>query len=50
MGLAILKILDSEKNEILHTFMEYFVSPVTVVQLFNIQNKTIEIENFNSGL
>lgn len=45
-----LTIVDSEKNQVLHTYTEQFQSPVTIGQLFNIYNKTNSIENIISGL
>lgn len=44
-----LAIVDSEKNQILHRFVERYRSPVTVVQLFNIYNRTLELEDILSG-
>lgn len=44
-----LAIVDSEKNQILHYFLERFESPITVMQLFNIHKKTVDIDNILSG-
>lgn len=48
-GYAVLKIVDSKKNEILHSYEEYFQSPITVMQLFNLHNRTIKTKNILSG-
>lgn len=48
-GYSMLAIVDSEKNQILHYFLERFESPITVMQLFNIHKKTVDIDNILSG-
>lgn len=48
-GYSMLAIVDPEINEVLHYFDEYFQSPITVMELFNIYNKTAETENILSG-
>jgi len=42
-GYSMLAIVDSEKNQILYCFAELYLSPVTVVQLFNIYNRTVKV-------
>lgn len=49
-GYSMLAIVDSEKNQILQYFLEHFLSPVTVVKLFNIYNRTVENRNLLSGI
>lgn len=49
-GYSMLAIVDSEKNEILQCFLEHFLSPVTVVKLFNIYNRTVENKTLLSGI
>lgn len=49
-GYSMLAIVDSEKNQILQCFLEHFLSPVTVVQLFNIYNNTVEDDTPLSGI
>jgi len=48
-GKSIFAIVDSEKNQILHTVVERYRSPIISMQLFNIYNKTFEIEELESG-
>lgn len=48
-GYSMLAIVDSEKNQILHRFLEHYESPITVMQLFNINKKTVDLDNILSG-
>jgi len=48
-GKSMLAVVDSEKNQILHTVLERYRSPITSVQLFNIYNKTMNLEEILSG-
>lgn len=48
-GYSMVAIVDSEKNEILQYFAEHYQSPVTVMELFNIHNKTAETQHILSG-
>lgn len=48
-GFSKLTIVDSEKNQILHCVKEHYQSLVTVVQLFNINNRTYKLQNILSG-
>lgn len=49
-GYSMLAIVDSGKNQILHCFLERYESPITVMQLFNIHKKTVDIDNILSGV
>ncbi|KAL5240192.1 hypothetical protein ACI65C_007603 [Semiaphis heraclei] len=49
-GYSMLAIVDSEKNQILHRFLEHYESPITVMQLFNINKKTVDLDNILSGV
>ncbi|XP_015364047.1 PREDICTED: kaptin-like isoform X2 [Diuraphis noxia] len=47
-GYLMFAIVDSEKNQILHRFLERYESPITVMQLFNINKKTVDLDNILS--
>ncbi|XP_060877730.1 KICSTOR complex protein kaptin-like isoform X3 [Metopolophium dirhodum] len=49
-GYSMLAIVDSGKNQILHCFLERYESPITVMQLFNIHKKTVDIDNILSAV
>lgn len=48
-GYSMFSVVDSEKNQILQSFSERYESPITVMQLFNIHKKTVDIDNILSG-
>jgi len=50
IGYSMFAIVDSEKNQILHRFLEHYESPITVMQLFNINKKTVDLDNILSGV
>ncbi|XP_025422864.1 KICSTOR complex protein kaptin-like isoform X2 [Sipha flava] len=47
-GYSMVAVVDSEKNEILHYFAEHYQSPVTIMELFNIHNKTAKTKHILS--
>jgi len=49
-GYSMFAIIDSEKNQILHRFLERYESPITVMQLFNIHKKTVDVDYILSGV
>ncbi|XP_025193865.1 KICSTOR complex protein kaptin-like [Melanaphis sacchari] len=49
-GYSMFSVVDSEKNQILHCFSECYESPITVMQLFNIHKKTVDIDNILSAV
>ncbi|XP_027842962.2 KICSTOR complex protein kaptin-like isoform X3 [Aphis gossypii] len=49
-GYSMFSVVDSEKNQILQSFSERYESPITVMQLFNIHKKTVDIDNILSAV
>ncbi|XP_050545360.1 KICSTOR complex protein kaptin-like [Daktulosphaira vitifoliae] len=44
-GYTMFSIVDTTKNQILHYFYEHYQFPVSVMKLFNLNNKTVKLDN-----
>jgi len=49
-GFLMFAVVDSEKNQILYSFTEHFLTPVSIVKLFNTHNRTNENQNSFSAV